>query len=111
MKVRVKQTERMGRARDLIKLMDRSRMRERLSRGAQVRPKWHRLTDEYEEGSKWSSVGKVSKSGQAHYWRMAPKAEDGYCRFSRPYTAFPHRGDAPSSCLQDLKCRTLLAIG
>jgi hypothetical protein len=86
-------------------------MRERLSRGAQVRPKWHRLTDEYEEGSKWSSDGKVSKSGQAHYWTMAPKAEDGYCRFSRPYTAFPHRGDAPSPCLQDLKCRTLLAIG
>jgi hypothetical protein len=48
-------------------------------------------------------VGKGNKPGSAHRWTMSSKAEDDYCRFPRPYTAFPHRGDAPSPCILGLK--------
>jgi hypothetical protein len=36
---------------------------------------------------------------------MSPKAEDNYCCFARPYTAFPRRGGALSPCILDLKVR------
>jgi hypothetical protein len=50
-------------------------------------------------------VGKVNKSGQAHHCTTSPKADDNYCSFARPYTAFPHRGDAPSLRILDSKVR------